>query len=160
MTWSGQYDGFGTGSLDRDVAEMSALIKHIREKGKLKGRWTCDHVLIPDNVTDVVIMGHSTGSQDVIHYLTGPGAKSRAKVLGGIMQAPASDRQYFTDKSRTDVDDWKNALVDAEKLLKEGKGEQWLSEKFCRKAECPMNAYRLHSLIGIGWVERSIPETC
>lgn len=30
MVWSGNYDGFGTGSLDRDVLEMGALVKHLR----------------------------------------------------------------------------------------------------------------------------------
>lgn len=34
MTWTGNYGGFGTGSLDRDVAEMSSLIKHLRSNGK------------------------------------------------------------------------------------------------------------------------------
>ncbi len=33
MHWSGAYDGFGTGSLDRDRMEMGCLVKHLRESG-------------------------------------------------------------------------------------------------------------------------------
>ena len=29
MYWSGCYDGFGTGSLDRDADEMGALVEHL-----------------------------------------------------------------------------------------------------------------------------------
>jgi hypothetical protein len=38
-------------------------------------------------------MGHSTGCQDVMEYLTGPGHETRAVIDGGIIQAPASDRE-------------------------------------------------------------------
>lgn len=34
MHWSGAYEGYGTGSLDRDVLEMRALVKHLRENGE------------------------------------------------------------------------------------------------------------------------------
>lgn len=38
-------------------------------------------------------MGHSTGCQDIMHYLTGPGHEARPAIDGGIIQAPASDRE-------------------------------------------------------------------
>lgn len=96
-------------------------------------------------------MGHSTGSQDVIHYLTSSGSTSRATVDGGIMQAPASDRQYFQGKPEAPTYRfWADALVVAEKLIKEGKKDQLMSEEFCKQAGCPMSAYRTHSLVGIG----------
>lgn len=31
MSWTGEWAGFGVGSLDEDVAEMSELIRHIRK---------------------------------------------------------------------------------------------------------------------------------
>lgn len=34
MHWSGAYDGFGTGSLDRDRMEMGCLVKHLRAQGQ------------------------------------------------------------------------------------------------------------------------------
>lgn len=38
-------------------------------------------------------MGHSTGSQDVMHYLISPG--ERPRIDGGIMQSGVSDREGF-----------------------------------------------------------------
>jgi len=38
-------------------------------------------------------MGHSTGSQDVMHYLISPG--ERPRIDGGIMQSGISDREAF-----------------------------------------------------------------
>jgi hypothetical protein len=38
-------------------------------------------------------MGHSTGCQDVMEYLVGPGHEERPPIDGGILQAPASDRE-------------------------------------------------------------------
>jgi hypothetical protein len=32
--WSGAYDGFATGSLDRDVEEVESLVKLLRDDGK------------------------------------------------------------------------------------------------------------------------------
>lgn len=39
------------------------------------------------------MMGHSTGCQDVMEYLTSAGNDTRAPIDGGIIQAPASDRE-------------------------------------------------------------------
>lgn len=104
-------------------------------------------------------MGHSTGSQDVIHYLTSPSSSSLTKVDGGIMQAPASDRQYF--QGRPDAPTyklWADGLKVAEGMLEEGKGEGLMSEEFCKEVGCPMTAYRLHSLVGIGSVNSHMRE--
>lgn len=100
----------------------------------------------------IVIMGHSTGSQDVIHYLTSPitNDNPREFVEGGIMQAPCSDRQYFLKHSSEGPGLWHKYLEIAENLIKEGKKDQVLDEEFCKDAGCRMTAYRLHSLIGIG----------
>jgi hypothetical protein len=38
-------------------------------------------------------MGHSTGCQDVMEYLVGPGHETRPPIDGGILQAPVSDRE-------------------------------------------------------------------
>ena len=38
-------------------------------------------------------MGHSTGCQDVMHYLISPGVAERPKIDGAIMQASVSDRE-------------------------------------------------------------------
>ncbi|RAL15523.1 uncharacterized protein BO97DRAFT_421639 [Aspergillus homomorphus CBS 101889] len=94
---SSSYSGFGTHGLDTDVAEMAKCIDFIRTRlpHKAAGK--------------VVIMGHSTGSQDVLHYLYssskgdgsgegGLGNGHRPAVDGAIMQAPVSDREALLVK--------------------------------------------------------------
>ncbi|KAI0481171.1 DUF1749-domain-containing protein [Xylariaceae sp. FL0804] len=66
--------GFGFARLADDVADVSALVKYLREIGREK----------------VVLMGHSTGSQDCMEY-TSPAHKLEP-VDGYILQAPACDR--------------------------------------------------------------------
>lgn len=101
---SSSYNGFGVGSLDKDVEEIGQCVSFIRNlKASQSGK--------------VVVMGHSTGSQDVLHYLHSPnptpkdsevdlGLKhlERPKLDGAIMQAPVSDREavlYIMNESKS-----------------------------------------------------------
>ncbi|KAL5050086.1 hypothetical protein BDW71DRAFT_142610 [Aspergillus fruticulosus] len=91
---SSSYGGWGIGSLDRDVEEIGQCVEYVHN---LKQRTTSD--------SKVVIMGHSTGSQGVLHYLysanppqcnpdiDGVRSFTRPAVDGAIMQAPISDRE-------------------------------------------------------------------
>jgi hypothetical protein len=99
--------------------------------------------------TNIVLMGHSTGSQDVAHYLS---TLSSPAVVGGIMQAPVSDREYFTMIPSKENEAWSAMLPTAERLVKEGKGEEVLDAEFCKKVGGRMTAYRLFSLLGIGYI--------
>ncbi|KAI9929131.1 hypothetical protein ASPWEDRAFT_25025 [Aspergillus wentii DTO 134E9] len=89
---SSSYGGWAVGSLDNDVEEIAQCVEYVK---KVKG-----------SHGKVVVMGHSTGSQDVLHYLHSPNPLPRSEgydsglqhlvrpVLdGAIMQAPASDRE-------------------------------------------------------------------
>jgi len=71
--------GWGTSSLSQDVTEISSLVSHFRAQGKQK----------------VVIMGHSTGCQDCLHYFASPVSNwdHREIVDGSILQASVSDRE-------------------------------------------------------------------
>jgi len=71
---------WGIYDLNRDIDEIGAAVNYIR------------NTVCQSNPTNVVIMGHSTGCQDVLHYLQAPG-KSRPVVQGAILQAPVSDRE-------------------------------------------------------------------
>lgn len=96
---SSSYNGFGTGSLGKDVEQIGMCVEYIRKyKRETHGNG--------NDIGKVVLMGHSTGSQDVLHYLTapnplqsptGPGPKlkgrTRTPIDGAIMQAPVSDRE-------------------------------------------------------------------
>lgn len=95
----------------------------------------------------VVIMGHSTGSQDVIHYLTSPSPSPRPKVDGGIMQAPASDREYFSGGDDAGINAWLSNLPTAEQMMKDGKGDQVMDDAACEAMGIRITAYRLWSLL-------------
>ncbi|WVF66774.1 hypothetical protein IAT40_001516 [Kwoniella sp. CBS 6097] len=154
--WSSAYGGYGLGSLDKDRIEMRALVKHLRTQG----------------VKTIVIAGHSTGSQNVIHYLSdpifqkstsaststeqeqgaeGPSEAEIYKVEAGIMQAPASDREFLQVLK---LNDYFDVLPQAEKMIAEGRGEELMDDAFCKKAqfgdEMKINAYRTFSLAGKG----------
>ena len=72
--------GFTTGDLNRDVEEIAKCVEWLRSRSATKE-------------SKVVIMGHSTGSQDVLHYLYCGKDSERPTVDGAILQAPVSDRE-------------------------------------------------------------------
>ncbi|EHL00896.1 putative UPF0613 protein PB24D3.06c [Glarea lozoyensis 74030] len=74
---SSSYTGWGISSLQKDVEELSDCVSYFRsiKPGK------------------IVLMGHSTGCQDVLEYLTGPGHENRKPIDGGLIQAAVSDRE-------------------------------------------------------------------
>ena len=64
------YMGFGTGSLRRNFEDLCAAVTYLKSIGKQQ----------------VVLMGHSTGSQNSIHYiLSGSKAQSTPKINGIIV---------------------------------------------------------------------------
>ena len=71
--------------MDEDVGGLTKLVEYLRQ-------------LRPDG--RIVFLGHSTGCQDSMHYLTAPDpghdgapATKRARIDGAILQAPVSDRE-------------------------------------------------------------------
>ncbi|ROV92083.1 hypothetical protein VSDG_07573 [Cytospora chrysosperma] len=94
---SSSYQACGLGHLDRDTDEIAQCIRYIQEYkaakyGSAGGK--------------VVLMGHSTGSQCVLHYLHRPNPHTSSPAFdpwlehverpvldGAIMQAPVSDRE-------------------------------------------------------------------
>ena len=76
---SSAYRQWGFSSLGEDVAEIAVLVEHFRK-------------LRPEG--QIVLLGHSTGSQQIMHYLLSKPALP--KVDGAIFQASASDREVMT----------------------------------------------------------------
>ncbi|KAI9821353.1 MAG: hypothetical protein M1832_003359 [Thelocarpon impressellum] len=75
---SSSYKGWATSSLRQDAIETAECVRYLRQlrsDGKL------------------VLMGHSTGCQATMHYLTGPDYQIRPPVDGAVLQAPVSDRE-------------------------------------------------------------------
>ncbi|KAK5408597.1 hypothetical protein LTR06_007440 [Exophiala xenobiotica] len=75
---------FGMFDLNRDVEEIGLAINYIRE------------TITQSPTTPIVIMGHSTGCQDVLHYLCS--SASQPTISGAIMQAPVSDREAILEE--------------------------------------------------------------
>ncbi|KAM7189124.1 Protein of unknown function (DUF1749) domain containing protein [Rhypophila sp. PSN 637] len=99
LNLSSSYTSWGTGHLDRDTDEIAQAIKFIKSYKSSK--------FASQNDQKFVLMGHSTGSQCVLHYLYRPNPHQgpppsfdpylvhceRPVLDGAIMQAPVSDRQ-------------------------------------------------------------------
>jgi hypothetical protein len=86
---SSSYSGWGTRSLGDDCDEIAKCIRYIREHKQSTRPASFQSA---DGDGKIVLMGHSTGSQDVLHYLVYDLFISPA-VDGAILQAPVSDRE-------------------------------------------------------------------
>ncbi|KAL4873441.1 hypothetical protein BDV12DRAFT_78191 [Aspergillus spectabilis] len=119
---SSSYGGWGIGSLDRDVEEIGRCVEYVQN---LKQKSSANGA--PGKI---VIMGHSTGSQDVLHYVhaqnplprnpdvDGVRGLTRPAVDGAIMQAPVSDRQALLEG----IKDSSEAREAYDKLVKFARG--------------------------------------
>jgi len=130
---SSSYNGFGTASLKTDVSELSKCVSYFRQIGK---------------TGKIVLMGHSTGCQDVLEYLVGSGASDRAKINGGILQGGVSDREALAEMSPN----LEQTVEEVRKLVEEGKGEDALGMKFTQGiyGVAPVTARRFLSLASRG----------
>ncbi|RDL42150.1 uncharacterized protein BP5553_02129 [Venustampulla echinocandica] len=124
---SSSYDGWGTSSLQQDVEELSKCVAYFRtiKDGK------------------IVLMGHSTGCQDAMEYLTGPGHETRSPIDGAIIQAPASDRESLVVMVGPDV--YKKGCETATAMIESGNGEAILPACFS-PSPAPVTARRWLSL--------------
>jgi pimeloyl-ACP methyl ester carboxylesterase len=95
LNLSSSYGQWGLGHLDRDTDEIAECAKYILDYKRTKFK-----------DSKIVVMGHSTGSQMVLHYLHRPNPHISAPLFdphlehttrpaldGAIMQAPVSDRE-------------------------------------------------------------------
>ncbi|CAF2341318.1 hypothetical protein HID58_038925 [Brassica napus] len=123
LLMSSSYSGFGTSSLKQDAQEIDQLVSYLINK---------------ENSEGVVLLGHSTGCQDIVYYMGTNAACSRA-VRATILQAPVSDREYKATLPETP------ALIDlAAKMISEGRAEELMPKEADPCA--PISAYRYHSL--------------
>lgn len=136
------YNGFGVGSLDRDVEEIGQCVRYIRDlkAARLPGA--------PPEHGKIVVMGHSTGSQDVLHYLYSPNPlpktafnvglqyMHRPELDGAIMQAPVSDREAIlaTLKSAEEPNELRGVY---EQLVNSAKTRPWTEDR--KDTLLPMN---------------------
>lgn len=129
---SSSYLGYGIASLDTDATELDALL----ESPQLA------------NDDTVVIVGHSTGCQDAVHYLKV--GKHRARVKAVVLQAPCSDREAAVAgcESESSKGELLYAIKFAENAVAEGKGDVLMPRSTVGTYGTPITAERFHSLNG------------
>lgn len=132
-TLSSSYRQFGISSLGKDVAEIAQLVEYVQK-------------LHPNG--KVVLFGHSTGSQQVMHYCIAPG--SRPKIHGAVFQAGISDREALTAFAPSD--DYQSTCAVAQSYISDSRGEDILPFKLTSSffQTVPMSARRWISLASPG----------
>ncbi|KAL2066878.1 hypothetical protein VTL71DRAFT_1302 [Oculimacula yallundae] len=126
---SSSYSGWGICDLSDDADEISKCVTYFR--GIKTGK--------------VVLMGHSTGCQDIMFYLTGTSHSTRAKIDGAIMQGVVSDRQAL----EKDLDPalYARSCAAAKAMIEAGDGDEILPPKTMNDFfEVPVSAKRWLSL--------------
>ncbi|KAK9810502.1 hypothetical protein WJX72_011853 [[Myrmecia] bisecta] len=127
---SSSYTGWGVGSLDQDAHELLLLTCYLKEHR---------------GCTDIIMLGFSTGCQDVVRYVQrSVASEDLPRLRAAILQAPVSDREYLAMSPDTP-----QLLKQAEALIAQGRGEDIV----CRPAaleSAPVCARRLQSLAGKG----------
>ena len=126
---SSSYRQFGISSLGKDVVEIAQLIEYV-------------HTLHPKG--KVVLLGHSTGSQQAMHYSIDPG--SRPEIHGVVFQASISDREALT--TLVSSDEYQSTCAVAQSYITEGRGEDILPFKLTASSfqTAPVSARRWISL--------------
>ncbi|GLC57312.1 hypothetical protein PLESTB_001210500 [Pleodorina starrii] len=133
------WQGYGTGSLDRDAADLRLLCQHLRTR---------------HDVTGVVLLGHSTGCQDTVRYVQryGPAASAgdhdsadpAPELLATILQAPVSDHEWLCQ-----YPELLPSVRSARELVAAGRGDQVVGRLHVAD-NAPITAARLLSLYELG----------
>ncbi|KAH1200719.1 hypothetical protein GmHk_17G047617 [Glycine max] len=153
---SSSYSGYGTSSLQQCqtahlrflVAENSVVcLINQKNKGQHHGLSHQDakeldqlinYLINKEDSEGVALLGHSTGCQDIVHYMRTNFACSRA-VRAAIFQAPVSDREYQATLPHT------ASMIDlAAKMISEGRGLELMPREADPSA--PITAYRENSI--------------
>ena len=126
--------GWGTGSISRDAEEMTEAVRYFRSaQGGSKKK--------------IVLIGHSTGCQDIMYYLTQQyendknTLSERPSIDGAILQAGVSDREAFIET--LGHENWQELLSNAKERVAKGQGKDVLPYSFCDIFEgTPIDANR------------------
>lgn len=131
------YSGWGIGSLDQDAADLDTLLEFLA---------------LHRGISEVALLGHSTGCQDVVRYLAF--GKRASMVQAAILQAPVSDREALALTSINFSLDAAAALQKyrqmASSMIAEGHGDEVMPRAACLLLGPPhaITASRFDSLTG------------
>lgn len=114
--------GYGVQTLDDDVEDVDELVHWLTSRHRVR---------------QVVLMGHSTGCQDAVHYMLRGAHKDKVAAL--VLQGPVSDREYMVSSDPA-TEHWHRM---AQEMVERGDGTALLP----REAHpVPITAHRFHSL--------------
>lgn len=113
------YKQFGIASLGEDIAEIATLVEHFRS-------------LRPGKI---VLLGHSTGSQQIIHYLLSP---SSPKIDGAIY---ARKRQRSRSHDERAIPLGLRGHLCTSSILRRRRQERGHTPLRCHKGHIPVCAY-------------------
>ncbi|OAV92387.1 hypothetical protein PTTG_27665 [Puccinia triticina 1-1 BBBD Race 1] len=132
---SSSYAGFGFGSIEKDAQEIRKLLRYLRTIGK----------------SQFVLLGHSTGCQDIIKLFNTQNDSSNSNSLDGvlaiILQAPVSDREYILDTLGEEA--YQKSIQEAQKLVDAGQNNAAVPSEFSDMfsgGRCAISASRWLSL--------------
>lgn len=125
-TLSSAYRQWGFASLSEDIEEIAIVVDYFR--GLRPGK--------------IVLLGHSTGSQQIMHYFLSP----LAQVDGAIMQGSASDREIMVAELSNSIYESNCAL--AQSFVDDGRGDDILPFAVTKSVfmSAPVSANRWLSL--------------
>ncbi|CAO2651995.1 Nn.00g002780.m01.CDS01 [Neocucurbitaria sp. VM-36] len=135
---SSSYKGWGVCSLARDARELGECVQYFK-------------TLRPGK--KVVLLGHSTGCQDIMEYVVGKDSDKRPGIDGAILQGGVSDREAWADMlNEGEEKDVYDAIVKkAKDMIDQGKEKEVMETHMVSKElGAPMTAYRTYSLLAPG----------
>jgi len=130
---SSSFRGWGFSSLAQDARELDILLEYLfSERG----------------VSEVVLLGHGTGCQNVVKYLVD--GKHTSAIKAVILESPSSEREKLrmTCKSGSSNAALAEFREQATQMIKEGCGEEIMARAACMLigARHAITAYRFDSL--------------
>ena len=134
---SSSYNGYGTSSLNTDAKEISELVRCVRNKDP-KGR--------------IILMGHSTGTQDAVAYCAAHHSRRNKSEISApsprvdavVLQAPVSDREWMQADSPSKRERFMKL---SKELISRGCSQSLLPRE---ANHVPITAYRYRSLASVG----------
>ncbi|KAK4212776.1 esterase lipase [Rhypophila decipiens] len=129
------YSGFGFSSLANDAEDIASLVEYLRARQKGK----------------VVLVGTSTGCQDVLSYASTLARKRGAntKVDGYVLLNPVSDREFAAFALPHDI--LEESIAAAKSMIDAGEGDEIIPRKLLPPVfSSPVSAYRWWSLAAKG----------
>jgi hypothetical protein len=140
-TLSSSYLGFGVSDLDKDVEELDLVLDRILASANRDATRKKDE---NENAHAVALVGHSTGCQDIVHFLKR--GRHKDAITAAVLQAPVSDREAMCMEHGSEAIE---AAHDAARLMMEsGDGDSLMPRSTPGVFGAPVTAARYFSLSG------------